>query len=36
MFQHGGEEFIYVLEGAMEIQFPKRRVTLRAGDAIYF
>lgn len=36
MFQHSGEEFIYVLSGVMEIQFPKRKVTLRAGDAIYF
>jgi transcriptional regulator with XRE-family HTH domain len=36
MFQHVGEEFIFVLDGAMEIEFAKRRVTLRAGDAIYF
>lgn len=36
MFQHRGEEFIFVLEGTMEIQFVRRRITLRAGDAIYF
>jgi transcriptional regulator with XRE-family HTH domain len=36
MFRHVGEEFIFVLEGAMEIEFAKQRVTLRAGDAIYF
>ena len=36
MFQHVGEELIFVLQGAMEIQFGKRRVTLKAGDAIYF
>lgn len=36
MFQHSGEEFIFVLSGIMEIQFPKRKVTLRSGDSIYF
>ncbi|MGH7072008.1 MAG: helix-turn-helix domain-containing protein [Acetobacteraceae bacterium] len=35
-FQHGGEEFIFVLSGAIEIQFPKRKIALGAGDAIYF
>lgn len=36
VFQHVGEEFIFVLEGGIEIEFSKRRVTLRVGDAIYF
>lgn len=35
-FHHTGEEFIYVLAGAMEVQFPKRQIRLEAGDAIYF
>lgn len=36
MFQHVGEEFIFVLQGTMEIEFARRRITLRDGDAIYF
>lgn len=36
MFRHSGEEFIFVLAGAMEIEFGKKRITLKAGDAIYF
>lgn len=35
-FEHVGEEFIFVLSGAMEVQFSNRRITLKAGDAIYF
>ena len=36
MFDHVGEEFIFVLSGSMEVEFPSQRVTLKAGDALYF
>jgi transcriptional regulator with XRE-family HTH domain len=36
LFDHVGEEFIFVLSGAMEVEFPNRRITLEAGDALYF
>lgn len=36
LFEHVGEEFIFVLSGAIEVQFVNRRVALKAGDAIYF
>jgi transcriptional regulator with XRE-family HTH domain len=35
-FEHVGEEFIFVLSGAIEVQFVNRRIALKAGDAIYF
>lgn len=36
LFDHVGEEFIFVLSGAMEVEFPNRRIKLKAGDALYF
>ena len=33
---HAGEEFLFVLKGRVEIAFPGRTESLRAGDAIYF
>jgi transcriptional regulator with XRE-family HTH domain len=33
---HGGEEFIYVLEGEMEVIFGNHRDVLLPGDSIYF
>ncbi len=33
---HGGEEFLFVLKGRVEIAFPDRRELLKSGDAIYF
>jgi transcriptional regulator with XRE-family HTH domain len=33
---HAGEEFLYVLTGSIEIQFPDHREQLKKGDAIYF
>lgn len=36
MFRHSGEELMYVLAGTLEVQFTRRRFTLRAGDSIYF
>lgn len=33
---HTGEEFIFVLEGRIELHFPDRTVELGAGDAVYF
>jgi transcriptional regulator with XRE-family HTH domain len=36
MFQHVGEEFMFVLQGTVELEFPARRVRLEEGDSIYF
>ena len=33
---HEGEEFIYVLEGDVEIVYGKEKYTLEAGDSIYY
>jgi quercetin dioxygenase-like cupin family protein len=33
---HEGEEFIYVLEGRIEINYGKTDYTLEAGDSIYY
>jgi transcriptional regulator with XRE-family HTH domain len=33
---HEGEEFIYVLEGAVEINYGKANYVLEAGDSIYY
>ena len=33
---HEGEEFIYVLEGIVEIAYGKEKYTLEAGDSIYY
>jgi transcriptional regulator with XRE-family HTH domain len=36
LFEHMGEEFIFVLTGSVEVEFPNRRVLLQTGDAVYF
>ena len=33
---HEGEEFIYILEGTVEIAYGKEKYTLEAGDSIYY
>ena len=33
---HEGEEFIYVMEGEVELVYGKDTYTLRAGDSIYY
>lgn len=33
---HEGEEFIYVLEGELEIEYGKEKYTLEAGDSIFY
>jgi quercetin dioxygenase-like cupin family protein len=33
---HEGEEFIYVLDGRIEVEYGKETYTLVAGDSIYF
>ena len=33
---HEGEEFLYILEGAVEIIYGKEKHTLEAGDSIYY
>ena len=34
--QHEGEEFIYVLEGQIEIEYGKETMELNQGDSIYY
>lgn len=36
MSSHEGEEFIYVLEGQMELRYGSEVYTLRAGESIYY
>jgi transcriptional regulator with XRE-family HTH domain len=33
---HEGEEFIYVLDGSIEVVYGKDKYTLKAGDSIYY
>ncbi len=35
-FQHGGQEFIYMLSGALEVSVAGERITLQVGDSLYF
>ena len=35
-FQHGGDEFIYMLSGKMEFTIGEQNFVMRAGDSIYF
>ena len=34
--EHPGDEFLYVLEGVVEVAFPDRTITLDAGDCLHF
>ena len=36
LFDHPGEEFLFVLKGEMELIYDKERIPLEAGDAIHF
>ncbi len=36
IYRHGGEEFIYVLNGKMEMTLGSESFVLNAGDSIYF
>lgn len=36
MFQHEGEEFIYVLEGSMEFKYGEKTFFMEQGDHTYF
>lgn len=36
LFEHVGEEFMFVLSGRVEVTVAGRRITLGAGDALYF
>jgi transcriptional regulator with XRE-family HTH domain len=33
---HEGEEFIYVMEGEIELEYGKEKYTLKVGDSIYY
>ena len=33
---HEGEEFIYVMEGEIEVEYGKERYSLKEGDSIYY
>lgn len=35
-FDHGGEEFVFILSGTVEFQVGDERWTLQEGDSIYF
>ncbi len=36
LFEHEGEELVFVLEGRVEFEFTDRKVVLGPGDSIYF
>jgi mannose-6-phosphate isomerase-like protein (cupin superfamily) len=36
MFQHPGQELIFVLSGTVEVQFADRRFLLNKDDSVYF
>jgi transcriptional regulator with XRE-family HTH domain len=36
LFQHVGEEIMFVLSGSIEVQFASRLIRLKKGDAVYF
>ena len=36
LFDHPGEEFVFVLKGEMELVYGKEKIRLDAGDAIHF
>ena len=33
---HEGEEFIYVMEGEVEVEYGKEKYSLKEGDSIYY
>lgn len=35
-FEHKGQEFIFILDGTIEIEFARDVIRLEAGDAVYF
>lgn len=36
LFEHVGEEFMFVLSGRVEVTLPSRQIVLSRGDALYF
>lgn len=36
MFEHVGEEIMFVLSGSVDVQFASRLIRLKKGDAVYF
>jgi mannose-6-phosphate isomerase-like protein (cupin superfamily) len=36
LFEHVGEEFMFVLSGAIEVEISGQNFQLRLGDALYF
>ena len=36
LFDHPGEEFVFVLKGEMELVYGKEKIRLKPGDAIHF
>ena len=36
LFEHVGEEFMFVLSGRIEVTLPGRQIVLGRGDALYF
>jgi transcriptional regulator with XRE-family HTH domain len=35
-FKHDGEEFLYILEGTLELHFGPEKYILKPGDSVYF
>ena len=33
---HDGEEFLYIIDGEIEFHFENEKITLQAGDSIYY
>jgi mannose-6-phosphate isomerase-like protein (cupin superfamily) len=36
LFEHVGEEFMFVLSGSIEVEIASQNLRLRQGDALYF
>lgn len=36
VFKHDGEEFLFILEGAMEFNYGGKKYILKKGDSVYF
>jgi transcriptional regulator with XRE-family HTH domain len=36
IFKHEGEEFLYILEGILELKYGEKRYILKKGDSVYF
>ncbi|MBP6622507.1 MAG: cupin domain-containing protein, partial [Alcaligenes sp.] len=35
-FPHGGEEFLFVIQGQVQVTIAEHSISLEAGDSVYF